>query len=495
MKLTVGMASYKNREEVWFTIQSLRLYHDLSDVELLVVDNFGDDHLQGFMSGWSTSPAKYVRYLEGNGPAAAKQRVFEEASGEWVLMLDSHVLLPPGVLSRLLEWLADHQDCRDLLQGPLLYDDLRTTADSMDPVWGSDGMWGTWHTGNKGPGADPYEIPMHGCGLILSRKDSWLGFSPNFRGFGGEEGYIHEKYRKAGRQVLCLPFLRWVHLFKVGGAPYPLIYEDRIRNYVVGFNELGLDMQPLKERFGESLVERYRKEIETVPELPVKIGVIAPTYNRPDFARLLALQLENQVVHPHLVAFHQNGTPESYEWAVADINRHYTYAWLHTPAQTPQEEWYAKPLEHLLEQGCTHFFWCDHDDIYSLHHISHGMEALKDQDHVVNQRSGILLLNKPYSYNPDQQFASHDPGGMSSSMCFTRAFAEELLKDLRENASKPKVVGVDQWQLNDTDRLGYADQVVRRVTMPKFKSLLNPGDPTTTYVCHGETVSSSHWLS
>jgi len=491
------MASYKNREEVWFTVQSLRLYHDLSEVEILVVDNFGDDHLQGFLNGWSTSPRKYVRYLEGNGPAAAKQKVFEEASGEWVLLLDSHVLLPSGVLARLLEWIADHNDCRDLLQGPLLYDDLRTTADAMDPVWGSDGMWGTWRTGQKGPGAEPYEIPMHGCGLMLSRKDSWLGFSPNFRGFGGEEGYIHEKYRKAGRQILCLPFLRWVHLFKVAGAPYPLVYEDRIRNYVVGFTELGLDMEPVKKQFGAETVERIQKEIMPVKlEPPIKIGVMSPTYNRPDLARFLAMQMENQIVHPHLVAIHQNGTPESYEWAVADVNRHYSYSWLHTPEQVPQEEWYAKPLEHLLDQDCTHFFWCDHDDIYGLHHISRGMELLgQGYDHVVNQRSGMLLLKAPFSYTPDQVFAAHDPGGMSSSMCFTRKFAEELLKDLRENARKPKVVAVDQWQMNETDRLGYADQVVRRMTMPKFNCLLNPGAPTTTYVCHKGTVSSSHWLT
>jgi hypothetical protein len=488
--LTIGMASYANRAEVWFTVQALRLYHQRPEIEILVVDNFGDDKLGTFLAG---AGVRYVAYTEVSGAANAKQRVFEVASGEWVLLLDSHILLPPGAVDRLLEWIEAHRHSQDLIQGPLLYDDLQTTADAMNPVW-SGGMWGQWRTQNVGPGADPYPIQMHGCGLMASRKDSWLGFNPAFKGFGGEEGYIHEKYRKAGRQVLCLPFLRWVHHFKLDEAPYPLVYQDRVRNYVIGFQELGLDMQPLVEHFGQAAIDQAKEEIRAMN--PIKIGVIAPTYNRPDFARFLALQMENQVVHPHLLAFHQNGTAESYEWAVADINRHYAYLWTHTPEQIPQEEWYAVPLQLLIEEGCTHFFWCDHDDIYGLHHIATGMQLLEQgYDHVVNQRSGMLLLNKPFNYDPDQVFQAHDPGGMSSSMCFNLEFAKELLKDLRENATKPNVVGCEDFTLNDTDRLYYADQVVRRITMPKFRCLMNTGIPSTTYVCHQGTVSSSHWLT
>jgi len=149
-----------------------------------------------------------------------------------------------------MEWIADHNDCRDLVQGPLLYDDLRTTADCMNSVFGSDGMWGTWHTGTAGPGADAYEIQMQGCGLMASRRDAWLGFNSDFRGFGGEEGYIHFKYRKFGRQVICLPFLRWLHLFRKSAPPFPISYADRVRNYCIGFVELGLDPTPLINQFG-----------------------------------------------------------------------------------------------------------------------------------------------------------------------------------------------------------------------------------------------------
>ena len=82
---------------------------------------------------------------------------------------------------------------------------------------------------------------MQGMGLFACRKDAWPGFNPLFRGFGAEEGYIHEKVRQGGGRTLCLPFLRWMHRFnRPLGAPYPNIWEDRIRNYYIGWRELGL---------------------------------------------------------------------------------------------------------------------------------------------------------------------------------------------------------------------------------------------------------------
>jgi hypothetical protein len=95
---------------------------------------------------------------------------------------------------------------------------------------------------------------MQGLGVFSCRKSAWLGFHPQFRGFGGEEGYIHEKFRQAGRRCLCLPWLRWIHRFgRPGGVQYPLIVEDKLRNYVLGHAELGLDLAPVVEHFATFL--------------------------------------------------------------------------------------------------------------------------------------------------------------------------------------------------------------------------------------------------
>ena len=179
--------------------------------------------------------------------------LYRESTSEFVLCVDSHVLIPPGALSRLIAYLKAHRDTRDLLHGPLLYDDLRTISTHFAPQWRG-GMYGTWATDPRGtdPEAEPFEIPMQGLGLFVCRRDAWPGLNPRLHGFGGEEGYVHEKVRRAGGRVLCLPFLRWVHRFgRPNGVRYQNVWEDRIRNYGLIHDELGWDMAPMFEHFRE----------------------------------------------------------------------------------------------------------------------------------------------------------------------------------------------------------------------------------------------------
>lgn len=248
MKLTIGLPSFNNYVEVWFTVQALRLYQDLTDTEVLILDNAGDDNLKRFVEAWGHSQVRYVRYTESQGPFAAKGRIFVEALGEWVMVIDSHVMLAPGAVKQFRDWVSANGECMDLLQGPMLYDDLKVTADSMEDEWRGH-MWGIWHTNTPAIDAEPYEIQMHGMGLFACRRDAWLGFNPAFRGFGGEEGYIHEKYRKAGRKTMLLPFLRWNHYFRPTAPPFAVTLEDRIHNYQVGLSELGIDQARMKQHF------------------------------------------------------------------------------------------------------------------------------------------------------------------------------------------------------------------------------------------------------
>jgi glycosyltransferase involved in cell wall biosynthesis len=249
VKLTIGMAACSNYAEVWFTVQALRLYQDLADTEILIIDNGPDCGIKKFVGGWAKDQVRYVAYTDVKGTAAPRDRIFAEAKGDWVMVIDSHVLLVPGAVARFRAWCDAHPDCRDLLHGPLLYDDLKSHADAMNDEWRQQ-FWGTWRAADVDPEADPYPIPMMGMGLYACRRDAWLGFNPAFRGFGGEEGYIHAKYRLAGREVLCLPFLRWNHHFRAGATPYPMNGADRIRNYKIGFDELGLDPAPIRREFG-----------------------------------------------------------------------------------------------------------------------------------------------------------------------------------------------------------------------------------------------------
>jgi hypothetical protein len=107
---------------------------------------------------------------------------------------------------------------------------------------------------------------MQGLGVFSCRKQAWLGFNPNFRGFGGEEGYIHEKFRQAGARTLCLPALRWLHRFgRPAGIPYRVTVEEKLRNYLIGHLELGLSIQPVIEHFStQAPAENVRQQTEAV---------------------------------------------------------------------------------------------------------------------------------------------------------------------------------------------------------------------------------------
>ena len=307
MKLTIGMPHYDDYRGVYMTVQALKMYQDLTDVEVLVVDNSPEktnaamackallEHLRGDFD------TKYIPLHEFRGPAHAKNEVIRQARGEVVLVMDCHVMLEKDAIKRLKEYPIDDS----FYTGPLLMDDCKSTCTHFEMMWRG-GMWGIWAQawqhpdgtlfsvyvnedkfldfydlslsrnklnldlpviqatqnwnakllslgckiiGNN-PNDPPFRIPAQGCGLFAVRKESWLGFNDNFYGFGGEEGYIHAKYLQAGRPTYCLPFLRWNHYFrKPGEINYRVVMQDRIRNYVIGFKELGLDLTPIRHQF------------------------------------------------------------------------------------------------------------------------------------------------------------------------------------------------------------------------------------------------------
>ncbi len=121
----------------------------------------------------------------------------------------------------------------------------------------------------------PFEIPAMGLGLFSCRREAWLGFNPRFREFGGEEWYIHTKFRMAGYKCLCLPFLRWPHRFnQPSGKCYTRTVRGMIWNYVVGHRELGLDLARCYQHFvGDCGVPQHEwdaivAEVDGVPAEP-----------------------------------------------------------------------------------------------------------------------------------------------------------------------------------------------------------------------------------
>ena len=252
--LTIGMATHDDFDGVYFSVISLVLYHgELFDqLEILVVDNNPDSKHGKAVEGLCkrVPNTRYVAAGEYQG-TAVRELIFAEARGTHVLCMDCHVFLHQDAVEKLLQYFADNPDNKDLLHGPLFYDNLDNYSTHMNPEWNA-GFFGRWGSDPQGKDAhaDPFEIPLQGMGLFACTKAHWPGFNHKFRGFGGEEGYIHEKFRQRGGRVLCLPFLRWTHRFERPNSPnYPNIWADRIRNYLIGWHELGMDTSQVLEHF------------------------------------------------------------------------------------------------------------------------------------------------------------------------------------------------------------------------------------------------------
>ena len=267
-KLTIGMATSDDFEGVFFTTQSLRIMNidRLDEIEFVIIDN-NPDSVEGKATREHARKISARYHPEKKWRSTAtRDLVFRFAKGEWVLCMDPHVLLEPTTIPRILNFIENNPSSRDLYGGGLFYDNLGDgVATNMAPNWRSQ-MFGTWEHQKKGqdPNADPFEIPLHGLGLFMQKKDAWQGFNPLFLGFGGEEGYIHQKVVRAGARNIFLPWLRWNHRFnRPRGITYPLKIEERISNYFIGWKEIERDCQDIHDHFSETNPGLDLKEIES----------------------------------------------------------------------------------------------------------------------------------------------------------------------------------------------------------------------------------------
>jgi hypothetical protein len=264
--LTIGMSTYDDYDGVYFSTQALCLYHDILkniDYEIVLIDNNPDgSHGQAVknLTNWMSGKGKYIPY-KNKTSTAVRNEIFKNSESKYTISMDCHVLFAPKSLEALLEYYNQNPDCKDIIQGPMLYDDHKNYATQFDPIWRGD-MYGVWGTNKEAYEAgEPFEIPMMGLGVFSCETKNWLGFNENFKGFGGEEGYIHEKFRRNGGKAICLPNFKWTHRFgRPDGVKYRLILEDRVWNYFVGWLEITQDpehqmIKDIKEHFKSRIPE------------------------------------------------------------------------------------------------------------------------------------------------------------------------------------------------------------------------------------------------
>ena len=252
--LTIGMATYDDPQGVWWTLSSLRLHHlgpVEQRVELLVIDDHPREN-KDLVNACANAGARLVRHSKNLGPAHAKNSIWEHATGTHVLMLDCHVLLGRDSVKYIIDSIQQDKIGKDMWVGPLVNERGAIIATELLPQLRGD-FFGTWHVAADRPN-EVREIIAHGSAYALMQRSCWPGFSQHFRGFAGEEIYIHDQVRRRGGRVLYHPQLSWSHRFcRFAPVPYTLTLNDKARNYLIAAHESGWNIDQFRRYFTRRL--------------------------------------------------------------------------------------------------------------------------------------------------------------------------------------------------------------------------------------------------
>jgi len=276
-KLTIGSAVYDDFDGIYFSMNHLRLQNQdiLNDLDLLIIDNNpNSSHGKETKHFADTSGIRYIPYTD-QVSTGVRNKIFDFSEAEATLCMDCHVIFEPNTIKRLIDFYEKNPDTKDLYHGPLLFENMHDVSHYMRPEWW-DHNFGAWggHRQNITIDSDPFEIPMHGLGMFTCKTNAWLRFNEYFNGFGGEEGYIHQKFLKAGHKVYNLPFLRWLHRFgRPNGVKYPLTLSNKIRNYLITRKELGLPLDPIIKHFKEQ-----KPDYDSSPDLEYVNSLDIPVF-------------------------------------------------------------------------------------------------------------------------------------------------------------------------------------------------------------------------
>jgi glycosyltransferase involved in cell wall biosynthesis len=226
-RLSIVMPMFRRSDSVRMTILALKMMHRecWDDIEIIVCDNEPEESAHGrevrklLTENAGPIRSQFVAFREYQGTAVGKQKAIEAATGDAILCIDSHVIIPPGAIRRLIDWYNTHPTTMDLYQGPCIRDDLVGSDGStvfagthFEPRW-SGRMYGVWGNDPRALGEEPYEIGANGMGLFSCRREAWPNFDAESRGFGVEEFTLHAKVTKRGDKTILLPWLHWWHLF------------------------------------------------------------------------------------------------------------------------------------------------------------------------------------------------------------------------------------------------------------------------------------------
>lgn len=268
MKLSIIVPVRGKPNELWFTLQSLCIHHDLdkrSDVEIIVADNepkypkgkriaFAQDVTNKLNMG---PRARWLEATEIKSPYHPRDVGARHAKGEWLLFLDSHVLMEPGYLHHVLASIEEGRyGPRTITHFPVTFHYPRRRMGHYDlaSVMGTT-FWGVWKNVVKKGATAPYAIGATGIWAYLVRKDFYaeIGrFNNGFSGYSGGEPYLDLKAWNLGDGVFLDPAKGGAHWS--GPRDYSPNYKDRVVNFALAVSVVAPEFLPtLQAHYAKAL--------------------------------------------------------------------------------------------------------------------------------------------------------------------------------------------------------------------------------------------------
>lgn len=254
-KLTIGHACWDDVEGTFWTFSIIRQFHVQAgnkDVELLCIDDM-EKPQKDLNHVCNLHGAKYIHKPKCNGPAHAKNSVFEEASGDYVLLTDSHVLLSENSIAYILNAIDRDYIQNDIWSGPLINESGHIYGTELETKWRGE-FFGIWHTDPDLKSKKFKEIAGMGSAQFLMKRDEFPYFPKEFSGFAGEEIIISELVRQAGGKHFCHYPMQWQHRFlRSKPVSYRLTINDKFKNYMIGFYKCGFNTEAVATYFKKKL--------------------------------------------------------------------------------------------------------------------------------------------------------------------------------------------------------------------------------------------------
>lgn len=258
--ITLGFATINDYDGAWATLEAALTYHRHIIREVVIVDSSPDPcHRKALEEHLLRVTDVDISYEHVDGPVSTskyKNRVFELAKSNVVVLCDSHVMFMPNALESVDMHLSDLEHENDLVVGPcfssastlkgtnqMLYVsepyEVPSGAEVIEGVVCRGGFLGAWVVDDRGTkGYGPvFEIAQQGTGALACRRDRWPKYLEH-EGHGGDETYLFENARLLGIRTVCLPAFQWNHRWGAARKRYATPWRGRAEAYLKSTAEL-----------------------------------------------------------------------------------------------------------------------------------------------------------------------------------------------------------------------------------------------------------------